>query len=338
MSIYNYFSIYEKYSLEDLIKIDVNLPKYEGQNLLFFAIRYSKDKDFAERVIKAGIKLDYVDNNNLSIACHLAESSFLFEHCKLLYKHGAELQNLNLNNFHNVTVLDYLMMNFVINNKHDEDELVKTQIFLLENQPDIIRYQEKVLHNLSLLMPQSLQYLIDKGIPVFDITDILGNNILVQLFHYSTFNKIYKDETRLSSLLSMMTPKQVNHTNNRQENILWQIYEGNLDYVHLLKQYGLDMNHLNINGKGILETRCKNSEILTKFCIENGATLRNSVMDNFIKLSKEEFMYKYKWDSEHYQLMTPFIKQKKALEEKELIGKTISIVTDENNSLKRSRL
>lgn len=338
ISTYQYFSKFEQYSVEQLKNININSLIHNGYNMLFYAICESKDPYFAERVIQAGINVHYLDNNNLNIACSIGKSSNIFEHFKLIYENGVNIRNLPFNKFYTTDILQYIAITFEIKNQKDKDELVKTQLFLLEKEPLLIFNHNSVLKQLSFLMPEVLKILIDKGTHVFDIEDEIGNNILIHFFHYSSCNKLYDNDSVLIELLEMMTPEQVNHQNHRKENILWKIYEEKLDKLPLLKRYGLDLKHLNINNKSILETRGQESHQLAQACINEGSELSPSATNNFFKLSKEDFLNKYRWDSAYYEIMTPFIKEKQALKEKELI---LNIIEEENFSvsqIKKQRL
>lgn len=317
----------KNHSVRKLKKTNLNICSTRtGFSLLNFAL---DDLSFMERLLKAGININHKDSRELNIAYHVYDSKNPCDTLKLLMHYGVDLKPVK-----NKNPLQHISKYYDISSANDEKELTRLQLLLLSHNPELINPQPssneaEFNHNkltiLAGLMPDVLYYLIHyKNEDILDIKDGCDEGLLFHISDSPAYNYSELALARFGKVIDKLFYKDINLLNDEGENLFWGLCQDE-EKVKFLKSRGLDINHKNKWGLGVLESRpIAFNDSLAEYLVSNGAQFSIEATQKICSLPQHEVEKLYLWDSDVYNIMLPLAQKQFIAYEKEELSKSLN--------------
>jgi len=324
--IHSFIEKIKNYSVRKLKKTNLNICSTRtGFSLLNFAL---DDLPFMERLLNAGADINHKDSRELNIAYHVYDSKKPCDALKLIIHYGVDLKPTK-----NRNPLQHISKCYDLSSVEDEKELTRLQLLLLSHNLDLINPQPSSneaefnynkLTILAGLMPDVLYYLIHyKNEDILDIKDGGDEGLLFHISDSPAYNYSELALARFGKVIDKLFYNGINIVNDEEENLFWGLCQDE-DKIKFLKSRGLDINHKNKWGLGVLESRqIAFNDSLAEYLVENGAKFSIEAAQNICKLPQHEVEKLYLWDTEVYKVMLPLAQKQFIAYEKEELSKSL---------------
>lgn len=283
---YNYFKTND---------YDVNIQDELGKSLLHYAVLGSSI-DVVNELIKKGVKIDLLDNENETAFFDCARKA-KFEIAKILINNSTDLNISNLNNetsFHLASAkgdkkfIQLLVENGINTNTKTITNKLPIHYAILAGQIDVIKYLLKINNQSFLLLDENNNSLLHYAAQTtndlmiyFLISEGLNPNLLNNKYETPLFNAIrFGTKETVNALLS--NDAYIDLVNINQETAI--------DYCHIYERYDIETLLTNFMMLPKYE-RLYNKQILSILTISRNYTELKKMSNKVIILRNDKYNY-----------------------------------------------